>query len=276
MRLIFGLVLFLGIGLAGFAVKAAMERFGQYQLAIEQQSAAITPTVEVYVAARPLRYGERLVPEDVKAIRWPAEFVPNGTFTTLDEIFPPNDDTQRTVLRVIDMHEPLLASKVTKPGEDAGVAARLEDGTRAFTLQIDVVTGVSGFLRTGDRVDVYWTGTDRDGESLTRLIRSGIQIIALDQSANSDRNNPVIARTITFAALPRDIAALTQAQASGRLTLALVGIDDQTEVETVEVSLDGLLGGREEVAESFEAPRICTVRQRNAGELAVVQVPCTN
>ena len=34
MRLIFGLVLFLGIGLAGFAVKAAMERFGQYQLAI--------------------------------------------------------------------------------------------------------------------------------------------------------------------------------------------------------------------------------------------------
>jgi pilus assembly protein CpaB len=276
MRLIFGLVLFLGIGLAGFAVKAAMDRFGQYQLALEQQSAAITPTVEVYVAARPLRYGERLVPEDVQVIRWPADFVPSGAFTTLEALFPPNEDTQRTVLRVIETHEPLLASKVTLPGEDAGVAARLADGTRAFTLQIDVVTGVSGFLRTGDRVDVYWTGTGRDGESLTRLIRSGIQIMALDQTADSDRNNPVIARTITFAALPHDIAALTQAQASGRLTLALVGIDDDTEVETVEVSRDALLGVRADVANASQAQRICSVRQRNAGELVVVQVPCAN
>ena len=276
MRLIFGLVLFLGIGLAGFAVNAAMQRFGQYQAALEQHRAAITPTVEVYVAARPLRYGERLSPEDVKAIRWPAEFVPNGTFTTFEELFPPNEDTQRTILRVIEMHEPLLASKVTNPGEDAGVAARLEDGTRAFTLQIDVVTGVSGFLRTGDRVDVYWTGTGRNDESLTRLIRSGIEIMALDQSANSDRNNPVIARTITFAAQPRDIAALTQAQASGRLTLALVGIDDQTEIETVEVSRDGLLGQEQAVATAEPGPRVCTVRQRNAGEVSLVQVPCAN
>jgi pilus assembly protein CpaB len=100
--------------------------------------------------------------------------------------------------------------------------------------------------------------------------------MALDQTADSDRNNPIIARTITFAAHPQDIAALTQAQASGRLTLALVGIDDDTEIETVEVSRDSLLGVREEVAEAPEAPRVCTVRQRNAGQLVVVPVPCTN
>ncbi|MBF9046155.1 Flp pilus assembly protein CpaB [Rhodobacterales bacterium LSUCC0031] len=276
MRLIFGLVLFLGIGLAGLAVQAVMTRFNQYQAALAQQSAAIIPTVEVYVASRALRYGEVLSPADVKAIRWPEAYVPSGAFTTLDELFPPGDDSQRTVLRLIETHEPLSASKVTLPGEDAGVAARLADGTRAFTLQIDVVTGVSGFLRTGDRVDVYWTGTGRNGESLTRLIRSGIQIMALDQTADSDRNNPIIARTITFAALPRDIAALTQAQASGRLTLALVGIDDDTEIEMVEVSRDALLGINHDVAEPAAAPRICTVRQRNAGELVVVQVPCTN
>lgn len=276
MRLVFALVLLLGIGLAGFAVKVAMDRFGQYQAALEQQRAAIVPTMDVFVATRELRYGERLAPEDVQAIRWPADYVPFGAFTTLEELFPADEDGLRTVLRVIEQHEPLLASKVTGPGEDAGVASRLQDGTRAFTLQIDVVAGVSGFLRPGDRVDVYWTGTGRNGDSVTRLIRASLQIMALDQTADGDRNNPIIARTITFAALPQDIAALTQAQASGRLTLALVGIDDETETETVEVSRDSLLGARDEVAAAPEAERICTVRQRNAGQLVVVQVPCTN
>jgi len=276
MRLIFGLVLFLGIGLAGFAVTVAKDRFTQYQMALDQQRAAIVPTTEVFVASRTLRYGERLARGDVQAIRWPSGSVPFGAFTSLDALFPPSEDGMRTVLRAIERHEPLLASKVTRPGEDAGVASRLESGARAFTIQIDVVAGVSGFLRPSDRVDVYWTGTGRNGDSVTRLIRAGLQIMALDQTADSDRNNPIIARTITFAAQPQDIAALTQAQASGRLTLALVGIDDVTETETVEVSRDSLLGERAAVVAAPAAPRICSVRQRNAGQLFVVEVPCTN
>ncbi|NKX44192.1 Flp pilus assembly protein CpaB [Roseicyclus persicicus] len=276
MRLVFGLVLILGVGLAGFAVKVAMERFEQYQAALAQQQTAIVPTTQVFVVTRQLRYGERLTPADVQAVRWPADFVPFGAFTEADAIFPPGEEGSRTVLRTMEQHEPLLISKVTGPGEDAGVASRLEAGTRAFTLQIDVIAGVSGFLRPGDRVDVYWTGTGRNGESVTRLLRSSLQIMALDQTADEERNNPIIARTITFAAQPEDIAALTQAQAAGRLTLALVGLNDETEIEPVEVSRDALLGAREEVAEAVEGPRICTVRQRNGADVVVVQVPCTN
>ena len=276
MRLVFGLVLLLGIGLAGFAVKVAMDRFNQYQVALAQQRQAIIPTTEVFVVTRQLRYGERLSQSDVQAVLWPADYVPFGAFTTLEEIFPEGESNPRTVLRTMEQHEPLLAGKVTAPGEDAGVASRLQEGTQAFTLQIDVVAGVSGFLRPGDRVDVYWTGMGRDGDSVTRLIRSSLEIIALDQTADSERNNPIIARTITFAARPTDIAALTQAQAAGRLTLALVGLNDDTTSETVEVSRDELLGAREEVAAGPEAPRICTVRHRRGAEVVEMPVPCTN
>jgi len=276
MRLIFGLVLLVGIGLAGFAVKTAMDRFSQYQAVLAQQRDAILPTTEVFVVSRALRYGERLAPNDVQGIRWPTEFVPFGAFTSMEDIFPNGEEERRTVLRAMEQHEPLLALKVTAPGEDAGVASRLEAGTQAFTLQIDVVTGVSGFLRPGDRVDVYWTGTGREGESLTRLIRSNLQIVALDQLADTDRNNPMIARTITFAARPTDIAALTQAQASGRLTLALVGLNDTSASETVEVSRDELLGERAVIAEAVEGPRICTVRHRRGADVVEMQVPCTN
>jgi pilus assembly protein CpaB len=274
MRLVFGLVLLLGIGLAGFAVKIAMERFEQYQTALAQQQQAILPTTEVFVVNRQVRYGERLTEQDIRAVRWPADFVPFGAFTSVEEIFPQGSDEPRTVLRTMEQHEPLLATKVTAPGEDAGVASRIEEGTRAFTLRIDVVAGVSGFLRPGDRVDVYWTGAGRDGQSITRLIRSGLQIIALDQTADEDRNNPIIARTITFAAQPEDIAALTQAQSAGSLTLALLGINDDTISEPVQVSRDAILGEREEVAEAPEAPEVCTVRHRRGAEVVVTQVPC--
>ena len=275
MRLVFGLVLILGLSIAGFAVKIAMDRFEQYQTALARQQAAIIPTTPVFVVNRQMRYGEQITPRDVQAVRWPAEFVPFGTFSAIEDIFPEGEEELRTVLRTMEQHEPLLLTKISAPGEDAGVASRLDTGMRAFSMRVDAVAGVSGFLRPGDRVDVYWTGSGRNGDSITRLIRSNVQIIAIDQIADSDRNNPTIARTITITAPPQEIAALTQAQASGSLTLALVGIDDDTEAETVEFSRDALLGEREEMA---AAPRaeVCTVRNRRGADVIVTQVPCTD
>jgi pilus assembly protein CpaB len=274
MRIIFVLVLIVGVGLAAFAVSVAMDRFDQYQTAIAQQRDAIVPTTDVFVVTRQVRYGDPIRQGDVRAIRWPAEHVPFGAFTDIEELFPPGTDEPRIALRVMEADEPVLISKVTAPGEDAGVASRLEAGMRALALQVDVTSGVSGFLRPGDRVDVYWTGAGRGGENITRLIRSNVQIIAIDQITDEDRNSPTVARTITVTAAPGDIAALTQAQASGNLTLALVGVADDTISDEVEVSTSELLGAEEIVQNT--APQICTVRARRGGEVIVQQVPCTN
>lgn len=274
MRIIFVLVLIVGVGLAAFAVSVAMDRFDQYQTAIAQQRDAIVPTTDVFVVTRQVRYGEPIRQGDVRAIRWPADHVPFGAFTSMEDLFPTGSDEPRIALRVMEADEPVLISKVTAPGEDAGVASRLEAGKRALALRVDVTSGVSGFLRPGDRVDVYWTGSGRDGDRITRLIRSNVQIIAIDQITDEDRNNPTVARTITVMADPSDIAALTQAQASGNLTLALVGVGDESISDSVEFSTNELLGA-EEIVQST-APEICTVRARRGGEVIVTQVPCTN
>lgn len=274
MRIVFMLVLLVGVGLAAFAVSIAKNRFDQYQAALAEQRDAILPTTEVAVVNRQLRYGEMLTPADVTLIRWPADHVPFGAFTSLEELFPADTTEMRTVLRVMERDEPLLASKVTAPGEDAGVASRLAVGMRAIALRVDVASGVSGFLRPGDRVDVYWTGAGREDGSVTRLIRSNVEIIAIDQSSDEQRNNPTIARTITVTARPEDIAALTQAQSTGSLTLALVGVGDETEFGEVEASTNALLGEIDIV--TGDAPRICTVRNRRGGEVIVTQVPCVN
>ncbi|MEX3016475.1 Flp pilus assembly protein CpaB [Gymnodinialimonas hymeniacidonis] len=273
MRIVFILVLAVGVGLAGFAVSIAKDRFDQYQAALAEQQDAILPTTQIVVVTRQLAYGDQLTPDDVQLVRWPAEFVPFGAFTSIEELFPGGEEEgMRTVIRMMEQHEPILLTKVTSPGEDAGVASRLAEGMRAISLSVNINSGVSGFLRPGDRVDVYWTGQGRNSESVTRLVRANVQIIAIDQITDEQRNSPTIARTITITALPEDVAFLTQAQSTGSLTLALVGVGDASESADVEVSSSSVLGDIEEVA--AEGPSVCTVRNRRGAEVVVTQVPC--
>lgn len=273
MRLIFGLVLIIGVGLAGFAVYVAKDRFTQYQAALASQQDEIVPTTPVYVVTREMRYGEQIRPSDVVAIEWPEEYVPFGAFTNAEDLFSADGGELRTVLRVMERNEPVLVSKVSAPGADAGVASQLAQGMRAFALRVDVATGVSGFLRPGDRVDVYWSGNAR-GENVTRLIQASVSIIAIDQISDQDRHNPTIARTITVAARPEQIATLAQAQSTGGLSLSLVGVRDDTESDTIEVNQDTLLGIAQ--LSEPEGPRVCSVRNRRGSEVIITPVPCTN
>lgn len=249
MRLVFGLVLLIGIGLAGSAVYLAKDYIGQQQAQLAEAEAAkkaIVPTVEVYVVNKQLRYGQRLTVDDVKKVRWPEEAVPEGAFVSEEELFPKGPEVQRSILRTMEPNEAVMAVKVTEPGQDAGVSSRLSPGKRAFAIRTDVTSGVSGFLRPGDRVDVYWTGQIGQGNDLTKLIQAGTRIIAIDQSADEDRNSPIVARTVTVEVSPEQVATLAQAQSSGRLSLSLVGADDSIVSDSVEVDLRDVLGIEEE------------------------------
>ena len=283
MRLVFGLVLLLGLGLAGFAVYMAQDYISQTeaQLARERQARSeIVPTTDVFVSTRAIRYGDKLQKNYVRKVRWPKDAIPNGAFTKIEDLFPEGEDL-RTVLRAMEPNEAIMAIKVTRPGEDAGVSSKLAPGMRAFALRVDVASGVSGFLRPGDRVDVYWTGRGNEdavgARNFTRLIEAGVKLIAVDQSADVDRNNPTVARTVTVEATPRQVAALAQAQATGRLQLSLVGAqDDDITAGSVEVNQGDLLGIEEQQVVVQERERVCTVRTRRGAEVVEIPIPCTN
>lgn len=284
MRAIFGLVLVVGLALAGGAVYLAKGYISTYQAKLAEANALrskIVKTVPVYVAARQLKYGETLTAEDVKEVLWPAKAVPEGAFTDKAALFPENTDRPRIILRTMEVDEAIMALKVTEPGEDAGITSRLERGMRAFAIKVDVTSGVSGFLRPGDRVDVYWTGrVDQGGFSnggdVTKLIESGVQLIAIDQSANGESSGAMIARTVTVAASPQQVASLAQAQSTGKLSLALVGAQDDTVASAVEVDQRRLLGLAEAVREEVKKEQVCTIRTRRGAEVVEVPIPCTN
>lgn len=270
MRAIFGIVLLMGLGLAGYAVLVAKKEFTKYQVALQRQQEAIVPVKEVYVASKQLAYGAKLQKTDVKSIAWPADSVPSGAFTSMDQIFPPGRDELRTVLRVMERDEPLLIVKLTAPGESAGIAASLGEGMRAFTLSINALSGVSGFLRPGDRVDVYWTGSNGDG-GFTKLIHPNLKLLALDQDTDTQNGRPMLARSVTVEATTAVVAKLAQAQATGQLTMALVGIADENAADAVSADIDAVLGAAGPVAED----RVCTIRTRKGAEVVLIPIPCS-
>lgn len=282
MRAVFGLVLVIGLGLAGFAVYMVKGYFDQQQIALQRERAAaaqIVPTVDVLAVNRQIGYGERLTREDVIIIKYAAPFLPEGTFGTAEELFPDGGEKLRVVLRPMEPNEPILAVKVTAPGEDAGLTTLLGRGMRAFAIRVDVASGVSGFLRPGDRVDVYWTGRaggNVDGD-VTKLIETGVSIVAVDQSADGSISRATVARTVTVEVTPQQVAALAQAQSSGTLSLSLVGIADDSVAEAIEVDQASLLGLKEEAApEEVVQEKICTIRTRRGAEVVEIEIPCTN
>lgn len=284
MRAIFGLVLIVGIVLAGGAVMMAKKYITAYQIELQKEREAradIVPTVDVYVATRPLKYGQILDKKDVRKVRWPEDAVPEGAFTAFEALFPPELTEHRVVLRAMEKDEAILSLKVTEPGQDAGLTSRLSRGMRAFTIKVDVTSGVSGFLRPGDRVDVYWTGSVNGmiegGGDFTRLIQANIPLIAVDQSAGGDLSGAMIARTVTVAVRPEQVAALAQAQSTGRLSLSLVGALDDTIASAIEVDQRALLGlGAIETAPKQVEKEVCTIRTRRGAEVVDIPIPCTN
>ncbi|QHQ37233.1 Flp pilus assembly protein CpaB [Algicella marina] len=278
MRIVFALVFLFGIGIAGFAAYLAMEQFKGLQAQnrmLNAKAAKVVETTSVILAKTQLRYGQELRREHAYEVSFPKDAVPENAFTSMEELFGPEDDTPpRAVLRTVDPGEIISDRKVTRFGQDAGVSSMLNKGMRAFTIRVDVLTGVSGFLQPGDRVDVFWSGEQR-GRPVTKLLMEDVDIIAIDQSADEDANRPTVARTVTVEVTPLIVATLAQAQASGRLSLALRGAEEEQIMgELLEVTQESMLGlQEEEVVEEVEEEK-CFNTIRRELQVTRIEVPC--
>lgn len=270
-------VLGIGLALAGFGVYMAQSYVAQTQAAIAaaQAQRADQPMIEtrdVLVATRPLRYGEPITAESVRAVPWPVNAMPEGVFHEMSALVP-EAGRPRVALRAIEPMEPLMHVKVSAPGQPAGIAARLSSGMRAFTIRVDASSGISGSMRPSNLVDIYWTGRGRDGE-VTRLIGSNVRIIALDENADQDRDFSGIPRSVTIEGSPETVATLAQGQSTGRLSLSVVGLDDTSDLSTFEIDRRALLGVEPDRAPVAEER--CTIRTRRGNDVVMIEIPCTN
>lgn len=267
MRIFAALILVVGLVLAGGAVFFFSEKFKEFQLALSQKdepkSTAPAPTVDVLIAAKPLKYGDLLKKDSVKVIKWPKESAPEGVFATREELFG-DGSIPRSVLRIMEKGEPVLKKKITGFGQRATISARLSPGKRAFTVRVNDVSGVAGFLQPGDRVDIVLTRKSNDG-LVADIILQNIPIIGIDQVASEDVNKPKVARSVTVEVDPDQAQKLALATRVGKLSLSLrkIGSDDTATQTRVDVS--DLLN-----VERSKKPAVQKVTVRKGGKAQVL------
>lgn len=280
MRAVFGLVLLIGMGLAGFAVYMVnqyMETQASQLQQERQRSATAIRTVDIYAPSRSLTYGERLTIDDVKIIKYARDFLPNGVFATEEELFPEGVNVPRIVRIPMQENEPILTAKVTEAGAPQGITALLDPGMRAFPLPVGLTQAFAGDLRTSDLIDLYWVGRVGNGPSISRLVKSRLEIIAMDDPDAEGRGS---GSGVVLQVSQEDFADLQVLQAAGSLSLTPVGRSDlEAGDTTIETNIRDVLGIQEAVVapveEVVEQER-CYVTQRSGTERIQVEVECAN
>ncbi|MER9391549.1 MULTISPECIES: Flp pilus assembly protein CpaB [unclassified Mesorhizobium] len=189
--------------------------------AMAQSNGAQTSTV--VVAAMPLKFGDTLDADKLREIPWPAGAIPAGAFKTTKDAMAGNG--ARQALQAISANEPVLATKITGPGQRATLSAVLGEGMKAVSIRVNDVLGVAGFVFPGDRVDVLLTrsvrGDDGMDKSFVDVLLQSMKVLAVDQVADVSKDNPTVVKSVTLEATTKDAQRLTLAAGAGQLSLAL-------------------------------------------------------
>jgi pilus assembly protein CpaB len=103
------------------------------------------------------------------------------------------------------------------------LASLIAPDKRAISVRVDDVVGVGGFLLPGNRVDVLATKTTNAGSNnaTSRTLLENLRVLAVDQTAGTDKTQPVVVRAVTLEMSASEAELLVTAQTEGKLQLAL-------------------------------------------------------
>lgn len=177
-------------------------------------------TQKVLVATRDIPFGTKLSAELVEEAAWPKGSVPADAIMSRDELTA-SPQGQRIAIRSLVAGEPLLRSKISDFGEKPKLSRRVPLAMRAYSVRVSDVSGISGFLLPGDRIDVLLTRTDAKGQLAAEVILQDLTVLGIDQMSDEDADQPVVAKTATIQVTPEQTQVLALAEQVGTLSLAL-------------------------------------------------------
>jgi pilus assembly protein CpaB len=223
----------------------------------EAAPAPVAATRNVVVANLPLRFGQQLSSQNLRELAWPEGAVPDGTFTSIADLLAPG---KRIVLYSIEPNEPILAAKITGPGQKGTLSAILQEGMKAVTVRVSDIEGVAGFVLPGDHVDVLMTRNADRNATTTDLVLQNIRVLAVDQVADNAADKPTVARAVTLEVDTGAAQRLSLATTAGAISLALRKAGEQM-VE----------GARRVTLMDLDSPYM-TVRPTNSKSMATITV----
>ncbi len=193
--------------------------------------------VPVVVTATDLTYGTRLDKAQLRVAKYPKESVPAGAFSDVDSV------AGQTTKIFLTAREPVTETKLSSRG--GGLSMLVRPGLRASSLEVNQVSGVSGFVLPGDRVDVLCTVDERGalGNAVTRTILQNAEVLASGQKTRQEDNKPITVQAVTILVDPQGAEKLALGLHEGKIHLVLRNPEDSDTLRVSSLSTQQMLGG---------------------------------
>ena len=169
----------------------------------------------VVAAAMAIPYGTKVEGRHLRYVEIPSDAAPTGFFTKIEDVEGMVSTTP------ITRGEILIAERFAAHESGSTLAALVGENMRALTVRVNDVIGVAGFLLPGNRVDVLSSRRDGNSRAVTETILQNIKVLAVDQTATTEQNEPVIVRAVTLEMTPAQAEVLVKARTEGEIQLTL-------------------------------------------------------
>jgi pilus assembly protein CpaB len=236
---------------------AVVGYFGLTSLASRSTARSNSNYRDVVVTATDMTYGMKLDRAMLRVVRYPKEAVPDGAYAGLDSV------VGQTTKVFMGAREPVTAIKLSSRG--GGLSMLVRPTMRAASLEVNQVSGVSGFVLPGDRVDVLVTVDPRSmyEDAVTRTVLQNCEVLAAGQKTEQRDNKPITVQAVTLLVTPGGAETLALALHEGKIHLVLRNPDDQEESQVASLSTGQMLG-HVAAPKAAAAPRRTAVGQPRA------------
>jgi len=186
-------------------------------------------TVGIVVAQVEIPIGSTINPNQVAVSPWPKESYPK------DAISDPKVVAGRVALRDFTRGEPVVESKLVPLNKSTGLLSlKIPSGMRGFSVKVNEVVGVGGFIVPDSRVDVIVTTSSSQSsqEKISKIVLEDVRVLAVGQVIEQKENKPVTVNTVTLALIPEDAEKLALAGNDGLIQLVMRNFTDNAVVMT--------------------------------------------
>ena len=205
--LVIGLIL--SIGAAGLVYN--------YLRTATQSKVAGDPVV---VAVQDIPGRTKITAEMVKVITVPADMVQQGSIRDLQQVVG-------VMTRVpVIAGDQITDLRLAIDGKVPGFVGAIPRDKRALTIAVTDVTGVSGFIKAGDYIDLFITfDKSVTGEHVSQLALENTLVLAANKNDNmdaaKDKKDADKMATVTLAVSPNEALMLALAAEKAKIHLAL-------------------------------------------------------
>lgn len=194
----------------------------------EQTAKEKADIATVVAASMAIPFGTKVEERHLKIIDMPKDSAPPGSFTIKEDV------VDKVTTQQIVAGEILMKARFVEQGAGSTLAALVTKNMRAFTVRVDDVIGVAGFLLPGNRVDVV-SARKEGRRAITDTILRNIEVLAVDQTASTNDNEPVIVRAVTLQVTPDQAETLVKGREEGSIQLTLRNPLEEEEIIEEEV-----------------------------------------